>query len=100
MGGPHLEIWSIISLRPCVCQSCFRCLGVVRGVQVLDFSGDAAFLWGAMLGLAVNTSSASVRDAFGRIAHNFHVAVDSNPVVWVSVLVQNGEVCSVDASGA
>ena len=28
-----------------------------------------------MLGLTVNTCSASVRDAFGRIAHNFYVAV-------------------------
>ena len=60
----------------------------------------AAFLWSAMLGSTVNTYSASVRDAFGRIAHNFCVAVDSNPEVLVSVLVQNGEVCSVDASDA
>ena len=51
-----------------------------------------------MLGSTVNTCSASARDAFGEIAHNFYVAV--NPEVWVSVLVQNGEVCSVDASGA
>ena len=29
--------------RPCIWQSCFRCLGVVRRVQVLEFSGDAAF---------------------------------------------------------
>ena len=90
---PHLDI---ISSWPCIWQSCFRCLAVARGVQVLDFSGDAAFLWGAMLGSTVNTCSASVRDAFGRVAHNFYVAVDSNPEVWVSVLAQNGEVCSVD----
>ena len=64
----------------------------------MDISGDAAFLWG--VGLTVSTCSASVRDALGRIAHNFHVAVDSNPEVWVSVIAQNGEVCSVDASGA
>ena len=43
MRGPHLEIWSIISSWPCIWQSCFRCLGVARGVQVLDFSGDAEF---------------------------------------------------------
>ena len=43
LRGPHLEIWSIFSSRPCIWQSCFRCLGVVRGVQVLEFSGDAAF---------------------------------------------------------
>ena len=30
----------------------------------MDFSGDAAFLWSAMLDSTVNTCSASVRDAF------------------------------------
>ena len=39
-------------------------------------------------------------DAFGRIAHNFYVAVDSNPEVFFFALTQNGEVCSVAASGA
>ena len=32
--------------------------------QVLDVSGDAAFLWGAMLDSTLNTCSASVWDAF------------------------------------
>ena len=52
------------------------------------------------IGPSVNTCSALIRDAVGRIAHNFFAAVDSNPEVWVSVHVQNGEVCSFDASGA
>ena len=37
--------------------------------------------------------------AFGRISHNFYVAADSNPEVLLSLLLQNGEACPVDASG-
>ena len=40
----YVEVGSIISSRPCIWQSCFLCLGVARGVEVLDFSGDAAFM--------------------------------------------------------
>ena len=36
--------------------------------------------------------------AFGQISHNFYVDVDSDPEVFLSVLMQNGEVCSADAS--
>ena len=35
---------------------------------------------------------------FGQISHNFYVDVDSDPEVFLSVLMQNGEVCSADAS--
>ena len=36
---------------------------------------------------------------YGRIAHFFYVAADSNPEVLLSLLLQNGEACPVDASG-
>ena len=35
----------------------------------------------------------------GRITHIFYVAADSNPEVFLSLLLQNGEACTVDASG-
>ena len=35
----------------------------------------------------------------GRIAHIFYDAADSNPEVLLSLLLQNGEACPVDASG-
>ena len=53
-----------------------------------------------MLGSTVDTCSASVRDASGRNAHIFYGEVNSYPEVFFFVLTQNGEVCSVDASGA
>ena len=36
---------------------------------------------------------------YGRISHIFYVAADSNPEVLLSLLLQNGEACPVDASG-
>ena len=36
---------------------------------------------------------------YGRISHIFYVAADSNPEVLLSLQLQNGEVCPVDASG-
>ena len=41
-----------------------------------------------------------VQDACGRNAHIFDCEVNSNPEVFFFVLTQNGELCSVDASGA
>ena len=58
-----------------------------------DFSGCAT------LGSTVDTCYSSVHPAFGRILHHFCVDVDLDPEVFFSVLTQNGEVCSVDASG-
>ena len=83
------------------------CLGVAFGVQV-GFFGRSWYVTRAQilgstvdtLGSTVDACSASVRGAFGRTAHNFYVNVNSNPEVFFSVLTQNGEVCSVDASGA
>ena len=34
---------------------------------------------------------------YGRIAHIFYVAADSNPEVLLFLLLQNGEACPVDA---
>ena len=53
---------------------------------------------GAMLGSTVEWGLRQYL-AFGRISHNFYVAADSNPDVWLTLLLQNGEACSVDASG-
>ena len=98
--SPHLESWCVYFLL----SSYLAVIGV--GVWVLlaeyrelDFSGDVAFFLGATLDSTVNTCSASSRDAFGR---NSHIS----SLTWTRilrcffVLTQNGELCSVDASGA
>ena len=36
---------------------------------------------------------------YGRTSHIFYVAADSNPEVLLSLLLQNGDACPVDASG-
>ena len=55
---------------------------------------------GAILGSTVDTCSASVLVCgSGRISHIFYVAADSDPEVLLSLLLQNGDVCPVDASG-
>ena len=48
---------------------------------------------GAMLGSTVDMESATV------LGFRFYVAADSNPEVLLSLLLQNGEACPVDASG-
>ena len=53
---------------------------------------------GAMLGSTVVTVYASTL-AFGRTAHIFYVAADSNPDSVFSPFGLNGEECPVDASG-
>ena len=60
---------------------------------------ETTFLTCAMLGSTVNTCSAPVRTLSGRIAHSFYGRANSKPEVFFFVLPQNGEVCSVDASG-
>ena len=81
-------------------QSRFLCLGVACGVQRNGLFGRFCGNSCAMLGSTVNTCFASVRDASGRNAHSSYGEVNSNPEVFFFVLTQNGEVCSVDASGA
>ena len=78
-----VRTWKYGALFPCglvIWQSRVRCLGVACEYRGLDSSGDD-FVRGAMLGLTVDTCSASVL-SFGRIAHTSNVAVDSNPVAW------------------
>ena len=53
---------------------------------------------GAMLGSTVDTVYESTL-TFGRIAHIFYVAADSNPDSDSSPFGLNGEECPVDASG-
>ena len=53
----------------------------------------------ALLGSTVDTCSASVLWWLWTNLHIFHVAADSNPEVLLSLLLQNGEPCPVDASG-
>ena len=60
---------------------CFLCLGVAFGVLRIGFFGRFCGYSGAMLGSTVITRSASVRGAFGRIAHIFNGEADSNPEV-------------------
>ena len=55
----------------------------------LGFPGDARFFGEAMLGSTVDTCSASVLGAFGRILHIFYGEVDADPrshAEWRSVL--------------
>ena len=69
------------------------CLVVACGVR-LDFRGDAT---GAILGSTVDTCSASVsRDSLTNFTH--FLCCGGLVSCSVSVLTQNGEVCSADAS--
>ena len=82
----HLELWCIIPLfRPCTWQLTLD----FREILVLLVRNawfDSGYLFCGSLGV------------FGRITHIFHVDVDSDFEAFFSVLTQNGEVCSVDAS--
>ena len=65
--------------------------GVACGVREMTLSGCA---------MLVSTVDTGLRQylAPGRISHNFYVDLDSDPEIFLSVLTQNGEVCSADAS--
>ena len=110
--GSHLGIWSLISSRTFFWQLLVQCLGIaVWSTELVllgdDFTGSCwvrRCTWrrthpGAIPGLAVDTCCASVLLAFGRISLHFHVDVDLDLEVILSVLTQNGEVCWVVASG-
>ena len=56
--------------------------GVDCGILNIGFFGRFCCDSRAPVGSTLVTCSASVRDAFGRIAHNFHVDADSNPEVF------------------
>ena len=90
----HLEIWCIISLWPRIRQSGFLCLGDTCGVQIIGFFGRFCGYSGAMLGSTVDTCFASVLCLWMNYAHFLLRILRCS----VSVLTQNGEVCSADAS--
>ena len=60
-----LSSWSRIR------QSCSQCLGIACGVQSLDSLGDAAFIWGAMLGSTHVLHQ--YKTLYGRISHRLYV---------------------------
>ena len=94
----HFEIWCIISVL--VSGSHASCVWVLLfGVQRIGFFGRFCFYSCAMLRSTVGTCSASALGAFGRNLHIFSSAKQTRILrCFVSVLTQNGEVCSVDAS--
>ena len=94
----HLEIWCIFSFWPRIEQSCVLCLWRYMWSTELDSSGDARF-FGAQY-LARQWMHAMLQYTW--LWANFLVVLvdlDKDPEVFLSVLTQNGEVCSVDASG-
>ena len=64
---------------------------------VIGFSGDPGATLCAMLGSTVVTCSAAVL-AFLDELHTFSMSTWTRIAAYFSVLTQNGEVCSVDAS--
>ena len=96
---PAVRTWKYVffHLWPCIWQSRVRCLGVVCGVRI-GSSGDSALTRGATLGSTVETRSAQ----YGTRWDESHIF---STLPWtqilkclVSVLTQNGKVCSADAS--
>ena len=66
-----LGCWCIISSWPRIWQSLFLSVGVACGVLKTGFFGGFCGYSGAMLGSTLDTCSASVLGALGRIAHFF-----------------------------
>ena len=106
--GSHLDIWRLFSSRPCIWLPLVLCLVLPCGVRKFVLLGDdftesswvrrCTFGYSCALpGSTVDTRSAPVRGALGRIAHIFYVDVLR---CFFFVLTQNGEVCSVHTSGA
>ena len=81
----HLEIWRIISSWLRIWQSHVLCLRVACGILKNEFSGDSA---------VIRAQRLAVRGAFGRIAHNFYVGVDSNPEVFFYSFLRRTEKCA------
>ena len=78
---------------------------IVPGVWVLllstkiEFYGRFLFSWVQYLVQQWIHVLRQYFGGYGRISHIFYVAADSNPEVLLSLLLQKGEVCPVDASG-
>ena len=68
--------------RPRVWQSRVLCLGVARGILKIGLFGRFCGYSCAMLGSTVDTRSASVLGAFGRVLHIFYREMDSDPKVF------------------
>ena len=98
-----VHTWKYGVLFPSCFVSGSHCVGdwvLLAEYRKLDFSGDVAILMGATLGSTVVACSASVRDASGRNSH-ISTLTWTRILRWCFfVLAQNGEVCSIDASGA
>ena len=71
---------------------------LLLSLEGLDFAGDSCFV-GAILGSTVDTRSATVLWWLWTNFTHFCVGADSNADVLLSLLLQNGEACPVDASG-
>ena len=87
-------IWFIISVDLVPGSHCSLRLGVAVEYGKWDFTGDVHFR-----GCNAWFDSGYMLCNSTLIAHTFYVAADSNPEVLLSLLLQNGEACPVDAFG-
>ena len=78
---------------------------IVPGVWVLLLSAEIGFFGRFLFSWVQNLVRQWIHalrqyfGGFGRNTHIFYFAADSNPEVLLSLLLQNGEACPVDASG-
>ena len=96
-GGSHLESGAMFPIRPCIWQSLFYVWVLAVEFRIWIFR-EILGCFSAILGSTVDTCSATVFGVIGTNCTFSSLRWTRNLRSSVSVLSQNGDLCSVDAS--